>query len=147
MLLFIRVWVWINRRSCISFNTSHVTLYRKSIYRNWNISFVSIHLMLLFINDRPPEITYWCWVSIHLMLLFITSLWPVSLRIWSFNTSHVTLYQGWCSCYICLPCVFQYISCYSLSSENFQYFTNAHVSIHLMLLFIDLDSMVNRVYI
>ena len=93
MLLFIRVWVWINRRSCISFNTSHVTLYRKSIYRNWNISFVSIHLMLLFINDRPPEITYWCWVSIHLMLLFIWMRGLMRFWDWCFNTSHVTLYQ------------------------------------------------------
>ena len=76
------------------FNTSHVTLYQKT--------------------------PYWCryggnYVSIHLMLLFIEKeLYPYLLY-YGFNTSHVTLYldehhNSWENN------AFQYISCYSLST-------------------------------
>ena len=99
----------------IRFNTSHVTLYPFFPVITFSLDFVSIHLMLLFIN-------YWGWysqkerVSIHLMLLFIPdAIFPIvlstfvsihlmllfifiighlnSVLITGFNTSHVTLYR------------------------------------------------------
>mgnify|MGYP004519921821 CR=1 FL=1 len=100
--------------------------------------------MLLFIIIRSSLFVYLIYVSIHLMLLFILN------------------HKGFCTP---LPS-FQYISCYSLSSSNtrlcravqlFQYIScyslskpwaimtmSFHVSIHLMLLFIQylLDGMV-----
>ena len=122
----------------IRFNTSHVTLYPFFPVITFSLDFVSIHLMLLFIN-------YWGWysqkerVSIHLMLLFIPdAIFPIvlstfvsihlmllfifiighlnSVLITGFNTSHVTLYRK--EVYdIDKTIVFQYISCYSLSFD------------------------------
>ena len=105
-------------------------------------------------------------VSIHLMLFFILfrtgcSFFPESC----FNTSHVILYQiiklsglgedafQYISCYS-LSCAganrrksenrFQYISCYSLSRKDRLPVVQTHVSIHLMLFFIDVTLKYNR---
>ena len=118
------------------FNTSHVTLYHKRSFNFFLHNGVSIHLMLLFIRRRSSENAQLFRVSIHLMLLFISKTYRRSL----------------------FPNLFQYISCYSLSSPSpillFRYssFNTSHVtlylspvcrlfipdvvSIHLMLLFI-----------
>ena len=95
------------------FNTSHVTLYRQSISllhlylkfqyiscyslsseSNRSIVFpcVSIHLMLLFIGISCYSYNRIKIVSIHLMLLFISKSSLMVLSLFSFNTSHVTLY-------------------------------------------------------
>ena len=85
-----------SRRSVIfhiPFNTSHVTLYQAVILYTSPCTYVSIHLMLLFIysegNTRKEEQN----VSIHLMLLFIWFGGLIRNAVRSFNTSHVTLYQ------------------------------------------------------
>ena len=70
MLLFIRLYT-LNASEPSRFNTSHVTLYRRSYTR--------VHC-----DAR---------VSIHLMLLFIGLLQKKSALLLGFNTSHVTLYR------------------------------------------------------
>ena len=55
---------------------------------------------------------------------------------WRFNTSHVTLYPAHPSTFTVIF-AFQYISCYSLSESCCRCFCSYHVSIHLMLLFIE----------
>ena len=135
MLLFIRNFA-ISRNIIISFNTSHVVIYRKqtmgrSLWKN-----VSIHLMLLFIENRlliqqnrlsgfntSHVVIYRCSgvklvittsVSIHLMLLFIDMI----------------------DNFLNMELLFQYISCCYLSEKPFQDLYIFCVSIHLMLLFI-----------
>ena len=117
--------------------------------------------MLLFIKLLAADRAVLNNISIHLMLLFInydvSSLYPNS----NFNTSHVTVYlQPLLQYHRQDP--FQYISCYCLSvfpmSEYIRtsHFNTSHVtvyrygsilwirfsgiSIHLMLLFIVIDS-------
>ena len=96
-------------------------------------------------------------VSIHLMLLFIEDELSKIADSGRFNTSHVTLYRyirgiiivilwfQYISCYsLSIPedvqdkikKLFQYISCYSLSVWSSLSFLKWFVSIHLMLLFI-----------
>ena len=55
----------------LSFNTSHVTLYRTLYCQNRQSVLVSIHLMLLFISSSKVHFINGWVVSIHLMLLFI----------------------------------------------------------------------------
>ena len=147
----------VNIKPFLSFNTSHVTLYRlyDSYYVRldefqyiscYSLSFyftyrkekfqVSIHLMLLFIVNRKPLIFSQIHVSIHLMLLFIRIRLDNCVFTERFNTSHVTLYpkENGLSC-VCQW--FQYISCYSLSNQIMAAFLKTGVSIHLMLLFIE----------
>ena len=104
-------------RRCIStngFNTSHVTLYQTwSGWKRDSIS-VSIHLMLLFILTPGDQCVSDKCVSIHLMLLFISGILCTALAVASF----------------------QYISYYSLSDSCKWRQILYHVSIHLMLLFI-----------
>ena len=78
-----------------SFNTSHVTLYR----RGYDMSYMSKR---------------------------------------SFNTSHVTLYQRRDTTEQ-LESAFQYITCYSLSVIRYNTPESSSVSIHHMLLFIDIQ--------
>ena len=104
--------------TCISryrgFNTSHVTLYQTwSGWKRDSIS-VSIHLMLLFIRTPGDQCVSDKCVSIHLMLLFISGILCTALAVASF----------------------QYISYYSLSDSCKWRQILYHVSIHLMLLFI-----------
>ena len=121
------------------FNTSHVTLYLRCSWFWINLNVVSIHLMLLFINDKgkfngsKKQFQYISCYSLSLQAAPLSSEYPC------FNTSHVTLY-------LLIPespvfvRSFQYISCYSLSlfCSGAPYL--AVVSIHLMLLFIGIKS-------
>ena len=78
--------------SFLSFNTSHVTLYRRKIRKllRENGSFNTSHVTLYHaISDN--QALYFL-VSIHLMLLFIGEPDTLSAILFSFNTSHVTLY-------------------------------------------------------
>ena len=118
------------------FNTSHVTLYliSKKLLLLVHISFNTSHVTLYPKLQRvsfPPTV-----VSIHLMLLFIGE---------HFNGQDVTITFQYISCYSlspgCLehhqhPWMFQYISCYSLSHSVPEIRNSSNVSIHLMLLFI-----------
>ena len=101
----------------MSFNTSHITLYRSLFRTSSDSSIVSIHLMLLFIGFRTETVISCIWVSIHLMLLFIPLLTSCKWYILCFNTSHVTLYLIPVSC-TAKNSKFQYISCYSLSEVS-----------------------------
>ena len=99
------------------FNTSHVTVYH-----------VNIRLFCIFL-----------YISIHLMLLFILSRKLYTSHNLYFNTSHVTVYP---ISFICRfkASSFQYISCYCLS-QCLHFHTKSNlISIHLMLLFIDIAS-------
>ena len=143
----------------MSFNTSHITLYRSLFRTSSDSSIVSIHLMLLFIGFRTETVISCIWVSIHLMLLFIPLLTSCKWYILCFNTSHVTLYlckkektkEGvkkfqYISCYSLsyvnkkdksIIQMFQYISCYSLSNytenimEDKASFNTSHVTLYL----------------
>ena len=161
MLLFI-CYSSIKIRHFVSFNTSHVTLYLACVYPTAPVITVSIHLMLLFIFlpdgyvTVTPSFQYIsCYslsvclrsilspmlVSIHLMLLFIR------FHLWKFCCLNVFQYI---SCYSLselsrIPTarinVFQYISCYSLSKYNKLTAASKDVSIHLMLLFIEIGQL------
>ena len=78
----------------LNFNTSHVTVYRYHSTSFFFATFISIHLMLLFIFSSPSAFSY------HL----------------NFNTSHVTVYLIFCAS-PSINALFQYISCYCLSNE------------------------------
>ena len=60
-----------------NFNTSHVTVYQKDWTAKVADSTISIHLMLLFIEEDHNKITGAKRISIHLMLLFIWLQYPV----------------------------------------------------------------------
>ena len=123
------------QKAVIHFNTSHVTVYHTPIIVLGSSTFISIHLMLLFIFQIV--------VAQH--------------REAYFNTSHVTVYQilvmhhafsFLISIHLMLlfirmaavggerSIVFQYISCYCLSTETGKAPQKGEISIHLMLLFI-----------
>ena len=53
-----------------------------------------------------------------------------------FNTSHVTVYRCWTRCSFYRD-IFQYISCYCLSTHHLSIHNRNRISIHLMLLFIN----------
>ena len=98
------------------FNTSHVTLYRgrgKGSSAGGMFQYISCYSL----SEKSSKTAYFRGVSIHLMLLFI---------------AHETGRTD-------REYMFQYISCYSLSqaaiAQNIQLF---QVSIHLMLLFIEI---------
>ena len=144
--------------SCYSLSSIHLT--------TTLISEVSIHLMLLFINNRNiMECKEICFNTSHVTLY----------RLWGartghcdicFNTSHVTLYRIGVS-KIVRKLKFQYISCYSLSIAELLFwvisnrFNTSHVtlyqskgnarhpsdvvSIHLMLLFITIENLDEKV--
>ena len=84
----------IDRVNSNYFNTSHVTVYQ--ICRDcrvWNTG-ISIHLMLLFIDNDFVNVISVFHISIHLMLLFINVAKFEISPAPHFNTSHVTVYQG-----------------------------------------------------
>ena len=95
------------------FNTSHVTVYHHR--KLWGHQEISI--------------------SIHLMLLFIYLFSHTLITIFYFNTSHVTVYRHG-GLHNSVSTLFQYISCYCLSSRHTDSNTGRIISIHLMLLFI-----------
>ena len=100
------------------FNTSHVTVYPA--------------LILQCLVDN--------WISIHLMLLFILISFFPFIRFVHFNTSHVTVYPVPTRFFFILF-KFQYISCYCLSLSSFLLIESPLISIHLMLLFIDVGDL------
>ena len=124
-----------------NFNTSHVTVYRLQACTVHRYAYISIHLMLLFILSLLTKFTTVLSISIHLMLLFICISAGVTLVVCYFNTSHVTVY----------------LTGSSTRESRTIYFNTSHVtvyhhwknakprwmsiSIHLMLLFIVLNSL------
>ena len=96
MLLFIPLHRLRGKSVQIRFNTSHVTLYQ----------------------TRPGGYYAETYVSIHLMLLFIAKIYDRDFSDARFNTSHVTLYPVM-GLTLFAEYMFQYISCYSLSKYAF----------------------------
>ena len=96
-----------------NFNTSHVTVYPHRPCLFYTVSFISIHLMLLFID----------------MMIALSTVE------WNFNTSHVTVYL-YVPKKLYKQIKFQYISCYCLSHRRTSKRGCNRISIHLMLLFI-----------
>ena len=76
---------------------------------------ISIHLMLLFIYTNSGISDMQSVISIHLMLLFIAFAIFSFMHLANFNTSHVTVYPTGALAFSSFS-VFQYISCYCLSS-------------------------------
>ena len=110
------------------------------IFSNSSWSFprilISIHLMLLFIISSP------CLFSPFFKFQYISCYClsvPFNKFLFCyihFNTSHVTVYRIRNRIKFQIG-VFQYISCYCLSSPSIPISTSLiHISIHLMLLFI-----------
>ena len=95
MLLFIPLHRLRGKSVQIRFNTSHVTLYQ----------------------TRPGGYYAETYVSIHLMLLFIAKIYDRDFSDARFNTSHVTLYPVM-GLTLFAEYMFQYISCYSLSDSR-----------------------------
>ena len=115
MLLFIGASVTISTVQD-SFNTSHVTLYHSITLRRLNLESVSIHLMLLFIRFRTGEDDgRMSFQYISCYSLSAETVLQATPRA-RFNTSHVTLYR--------------------MEANSCNRFIQ--VSIHLMLLFIEL---------
>ena len=134
MLLFIPFLILI-RNALTNFNTSHVTVYQ-CINRRWcTKNKISIHLMLLFIPHSRQHQYFYPYISIHLMLLFIFFKNDLSWQDINFNTSHVTVYPSFPVAKTS-GCIFQYISCYCLSSAgeprpNIQLdFNTSHVTVY-----------------
>ena len=118
-----------------NFNTSHVTVYRNSGLLPCRYYEISIHLMLLFIQDlllSLLNIIEFQYISCYCLSWFLHR---QVLSSWHFNTSHVTVYQNSTPSFNLIS-KFQYISCYCLSSKASQGRCNKEISIHLMLLFI-----------
>ena len=138
------------------FNTSHVTVYHRTIIENVHVyvfQYISCYCLSPSHWEWPPGV----WISIHLMLLFIGVKVSYPSGRENFNTSHVTVYLTHyqtgisitifqyisCYCLSLLPfrlydpvLLFQYISCYCLSNSSDSYDHGTDISIHLMLLFI-----------
>ena len=139
------------------FNTSHVTVYRKSIPDHLPDDIISIHLMLLFIrfiislyylmpDFNTSHVTVYLFafwhhfsnssISIHLMLLFI-DLFDISpLCSTSISIHLMLLFILTGANQLDYNCPFQYISCYCLSLLFAHRQCDELISIHLMLLFI-----------
>ena len=118
------------------FNTSHVTVYLSENVetgRAERFQYISCYCL-----SRARNTSYLIsFISIHLMLLFI---WMIKTRYcisMNFNTSHVTVYLGLIP-YLFFIDLFQYISCYCLSRSKRNDSESNAISIHLMLLFIHL---------
>ena len=104
------------QKAVIHFNTSHVTVYHTPIIVLGSSTFISIHLMLLFIFQivvaqhreayfNTSHVTVYLFRHLILFLLFQ-----------NFNTSHVTVYPERIFGVSHDGNTFQYISCYCLSS-------------------------------
>ena len=76
-------------------------------------------------------------ISIHLMLLFIAFFRLGQVTCLNFNTSHVTVYPLVLAEWKRID-IFQYISCYCLSRSWIMGRYYQKISIHLMLLFIEI---------
>ena len=141
-----------------SFNTSHVTLYQITRYlkqlikRFQYISCYSLSRYLVLV------LLSWKRFNTSHVTLYQAKMEALFTNVTRFNTSHVTLYlqnvdygkmaKGfqYISCYslssqypegqVGICAWFQYISCYSLSRPVYDTIVREMVSIHLMLLFI-----------
>ena len=114
MLLFIFSFLVMVTVASISFNTSHVTLYRSRATVMLIFADVSIHLMLLFIPEIITDyIQAASFNTSHVTLYRSEAVVQMQPRP-GFNTSHVTLYPPPWLRWSRVPS-FQYISCYSLS--------------------------------
>ena len=124
------------------FNTSHVTLYLEQNRDCQQFNHVSIHLMLLFIYILFGTLCTTAPVSIHLMLLFISKHFHIYQIFYKFQ---------YISCYSLSTQkgiqekrsrTFQYISCYSLSldavlgRENYIRFNTSHVTLYLITMYV-----------
>ena len=141
------------------FNTSHVTVYQGYHKAGKEVWDISIHLMLLFITPGQASAIRLIYISIHLMLLFINNeTAQVAQEILFQYISCYCLSPSGCTTLVAVA-PFQYISCYCLSVIRIAiagadgYFNTSHVtvyhirsivcttlyhiSIHLMLLFIN----------
>ena len=119
----------------LNFNTSHVTVYRYHSTSFFFATFISIHLMLLFIEEQEKvEITYTIFQYISCYCLSILHV-HIVLQFPYFNTSHVTVYRQR-NLQRFYNVGFQYISCYCLSHTKGKRRKINSISIHLMLLFI-----------
>ena len=78
----------------ICFNTSHVTLYRSAGSTDGFPVSVSIHLMLLFIQNRGLNFNLPIRFNTSHVTLYLSGLLRRFKPIGCFNTSHVTLYQN-----------------------------------------------------
>ena len=106
-----------SRRSNDYFNTSHVTVYQQNSYCIRSFCFISIHLMLLFINATKQGVKVQ--TSFQYISCYCLSTWFESIK------NKLDGFQ-YISCYCLsekkqLPDIdidlFQYISCYCLSNE------------------------------
>ena len=121
------------------FNTSHVTLYQCCYVRNlsytlrFNTSHVTLYLNGSY-SDNSSNV-----VSIHLMLLFICMAYRLTGQKTCFNTSHVTLYQINTKSQDALLKCFNtsHVTLYQKRVRTCKKLVS--VSIHLMLLFIQVD--------
>ena len=77
----------------ICFNTSHVTLYRSAGSTDGFPVSVSIHLMLLFIQNRGLNFNLPIRFNTSHVTLYHLATNTCALQNTSFNTSHVTLYR------------------------------------------------------
>ena len=124
----------------VSFNTSHVVIYRGIFSQNGLIRSVSIHLMLLFIkfvfhHQRTVKTFQYiscCYLS------------PDHLKMQPFEPAFQYISCCYLSettqIYLDLSEEFQYISCCYLSQHASKSKRSCKVSIHLMLLFISFRS-------
>ena len=134
---------YFRRAICSGFNTSHVILYLLRYLRVASTIQVSIHLMLFFIKTLAKDVGKSI-VFQYISCYSLSDLWgETEGGKTGFNTSHVILYL---KDYVSSPTLsaFQYISCYSLSKAKEGEADGEHVSIHLMLFFIDKDLYCNR---
>ncbi len=106
-----------------------------SNFQNSNYSFNTSHVTLYLIRKlRYAIITWFQYISCYSLSIFRVPLWTPYC---CFNTSHVTLYHEYDLKATGFSTGFQYISCYSLSLHRRKEPRESHVSIHLMLLFIE----------
>ena len=124
------------QNSNYSFNTSHVTLYRRSLQKNFTsgLGFNTSHVTLYrYRSDHRRPVGE---VSIHLMLLFIIYLTIERIISRCFNTSHVTLYQKITEKSRNNKTVSIHLMLLFIQFSEERSFSSTNVSIHLMLLFI-----------
>ena len=85
---------WSSAVCVISFNTSHVVVYHSCLVRPGILCFVSIHLMLQFINTKcAKHISKAQFQYISCCSLSLKRSFPSSTSC-SFNTSHVVVYRN-----------------------------------------------------
>ena len=121
----------------LNFNTSHVTVYRYHSTSFFFATFISIHLMLLFIKEQKAEEIYLklfqyisCYCLSHFLLL-------VQMQLFNFNTSHVTVYLDSnhvlnCPSNISIHLMLLFIVCQNRSWQVYPDFNTSHVTVYLI---------------